>query len=81
MASDASFADTPERKSSQGYYFQLYGGYIYYKALKQKTVTTSSIEAELLSVLLTVKELIWWKRFFANIGFELDDEALVYCDN
>ena len=81
VASNASFADTADRKSSQGFCFQLYGGCIHYKATKQRTVTTSSTEAELLSISLTVKELIWWKRFFTNLGFKLDDEVSVYCDN
>ena len=44
-------------------------------------VIISSTKAELFSVLLIVKDLIWWKRFFINIGFELNDEVLVYYDN
>ena len=81
VASDASFADAEDRKSSFGFCFQLYGGCIHYKAAKQKTVTTSSTEAELLSVLSTVKELMWWIRFYKNIGFELDEKYTIYCDN
>ena len=42
----------------------LHYGCIHFKATKQHTVTTSSTEAELLTVSLTVKELMWWKRFF-----------------
>src|SRR6266699_5447772 len=45
---DASFADdSTDRKSSQGYMITLYGTPIAWKASKQLTVTTSSIEAEL----------------------------------
>ena len=32
VTSDASYADTEDRKSSYGYCLQLYGGVIYYKA-------------------------------------------------
>ena len=81
VASDASFADNADRKSFYGYYFQLFGGAIHYKATKQKTVTTSSTEAELLGVTATVKELFLWKRFFSNVGFRLDQKPMVYCDN
>ena len=50
-SSDATFTDDPEtHKSSDGYLFQLYGGAISWRAGKQKTVTTSSTEAELLSL-------------------------------
>ena len=81
VASDASYGDNADRKSSYGYCFQLYGGPIQYKATKQRTVTTSSTEAELLAVSATVKELFFWKRFFHNIGLELKENISVYCDN
>jgi hypothetical protein len=67
-ASDAAFADDPNtRKSSDGYLFQLYEGPIDWRAAKQHTITTSSTEAELLSLSSTAKEFIWWTRFFSNI--------------
>ena len=81
VASDASFADAEDRKSSFGFCFQLYGGCIHYKAAKQKTMTTSSTEIELLSVSSTIKELMWWIWFYKNIGFELDEKYAVYYDN
>jgi len=50
-ASDTSFADNSvDRKSSQGYIIKLFGGPIAWRANKQDTVTTSSIEAELLAL-------------------------------
>ena len=80
-SSDASYADNVDRKSSFGYCFQLYGGAIQYRASKQNTVTTSTTEAELLAIAATGKELVWWKRFFQHIGFELNSKMSVYCDN
>jgi hypothetical protein len=81
-ASDAAFGDDPlTRFSSNGFCFMLYGGVIHYKATKQRTVTTSSTEAELLALSQTGKEFVWWKRLLENIGFDLDQEISIYCDN
>jgi hypothetical protein len=64
-ASDAAFADDPvTRYSTEGYLFKLFGGPIDWRSTKQKTVTTSSTEAELLALLHTAKEVLWWKRLF-----------------
>jgi len=57
-ASDAAFADNQiDRKSSEAYLCQLLGGSIDWKASKQKTVTTSTTEAELLAVSEAGKQL------------------------
>lgn len=81
-SSDASFADDIlTRYSSQGYAFMLFGGLIDWKANKQKTVTTSSTEAELLAVSEAAKELIWWLRFFNSINFSLGHTPYIQCDN
>ena len=81
-ASDAAFADDPDtRKSSDGYLFKLYGGAIDWKASKQKTVTTSSTEAELLSLSAATREVMWWKRFFTNIQFDTQQRTEICCDN
>ena len=55
---DASYANNPDRKSSEGYTFKLFGGMIDWAARKQLTVTTSTTEAKLLSMLHAGKELI-----------------------
>ena len=80
--SDAAFADDlGSRFSSAGFLFQLYGGPIFWKSIKQKTVTTSSTEAELLALTCTAKELIWWSRFFDSIHFDTQQSPTIYCDN
>lgn len=68
-ASDAAFADNPDRKSSEGFLFKLYGGPLDWTAKKQRTVSTSTTEAELLALSEAAKQLIWWKRFFQDICF------------
>jgi hypothetical protein len=81
-ASDAAYADNvPFRHSTEGYLFSLFGGPIDWKSTKQKTVTTSSTEAELLAMTHTAKELAWWKRFFNSIGFNPGHDLKIYGDN
>ena len=81
-ASDAAYADDAEtRRSSDGFLFQLYGGAIDWKAGRQKTVTTSSTEAELLSLSTAAKEVIWWRRFFAAVKFDTQQATEIHCDN
>jgi len=63
VATDASFADnTLDRKSSQAYVMVLFGGVIGWRANKQNTVTTSTTEAELLSLSQGAKEGQYIKR-------------------
>jgi hypothetical protein len=60
-ASDAAFADdTATRRSTEGYLFKLFGGAIDWYSTKQKTITTSSTEAELRALVHAAKETFWW---------------------
>jgi hypothetical protein len=80
-ASDAAYADNADQKSSEGYLFTLFGGPIDWRATKQKTVTTSTTEAELLALSRAAKEMRWWTRFFNAIGFDIEHEPTIGCDN
>lgn len=80
-ASDASYADNIGRKSSEGYIAYLFNGPIDWTARKQKTVTTSTTEAELLAISSASKHVMWWKRLFRSIGLDLDQKLSVLCDN
>lgn len=80
-SSDAAFADDLQtRCSSCGFCFQLFNGMIHWKAIKQKTVTTSSTEAELLALTVTAKEYIWWIRLFKHLNVEIES-PIILCDN
>lgn len=81
VSADASFADNADRKSTEGYLFTLFGGAIDWKSTKQKTVSTSTTEAELLSLSHCAAQTKWWQRFFSNLGLELDEETSIQCDN
>ncbi|KAF5197653.1 Transposon ty1-dr1 gag-pol polyprotein, partial [Thalictrum thalictroides] len=81
-ASDASYGDNvPGRTSSEGGLFKLFGGAIDYFAKKQKTVTTSSTESELLALSHLCAWLIWWERFFTNLDLDIEQNLTAWCDN
>src|SRR5436309_15659507 len=82
IASDASFGNcSTTRRSTEGYLFKLFGGAIDWSSTKQKTVTTSTTEAELLALSHAATEALWWNRLFEDIGFKLDHELIINCDN
>jgi len=80
-STDAAFGDIPDtRKSTEGYLFKLFGSPIDWKSTKQKLVTKSSTEAELVALSHASTEIYWWRRFFTQINLELEDYQ-VECDN
>ena len=80
-SSDASYADDVDtRRSTQGYVFTLFNGPIDWKSTKQRTVTTSTTEAELLALSTTGRETLWWTRFFETIQFDPGSYS-IQCDN
>ena len=80
-ASDAAYADNLDRKSSKGYIFSLFSSPIDWKASKQKTVITSTTKAKLLALSRVAKEIRWWNRFFTVIGFDIEHQPFIGCDN
>lgn len=79
--SDASYGDHADRKSSEGYLCKLFGAAVDWKASKQRTVTTSTTEAELLALSEAAKSAIWWKRLLRTIHLEYQDDITIHCDN
>jgi hypothetical protein len=82
-ATDAAYADHTDRTSSHGYVFKLFGAAIDWKATKQKTITKSTTEAELLALSLISSNVLWWKRFFKHIAFQpnISSTLRILCDN
>jgi hypothetical protein len=79
--SDAVYADDiPTRKSTEGHLFKLFQGPIDWRSTRQKQVTKSSTEAELMALSHAATELYWWRRFFKAISLTLDQYPLE-CDN
>ena len=57
--SNIAFADHRNTKYSfNRYAIKLFSGMLYFKAIKQKTVTTTNIKVELLALTLIAKEYI-----------------------
>lgn len=81
IASDASFADNADRKSSQGWIMKLCGGSIAWRATKQPTVTTSTTEAELLAVSETAREAMFMARLLKALDKQLEAAMTIQCDN
>ena len=81
-ASDAAYTgDHQTRKSTGGFLHKLFGGPIDWHSGKQKIVTTSRTEAELLALTRAAKNTIWWSHLFRNIDFKPGHELTVHCDN
>ena len=83
VGSDASFTDnTLDRKSSQAYLMRLFGGTIGWRTNKQDTVTTSTTEAELLSLAQAEKESLFVLRLINELRVTLDESTItIQCDN
>lgn len=82
VASDASFADdNATRRSTQGYLIKLFNGPITWQSSKQKTVSTSTTEAELLALSHVGKEVQHMTRIFESIRFDAEQTPEIECDN
>jgi hypothetical protein len=80
--SDIIFGDNiSSYRSIEGFLFMLFGEPIYWRSTKQRTITTSSTEVELLAMTHTAKELAWWTRFFKAIRFDPEHEFKIHADN
>ena len=80
--SDAAYADDAKtRKSSMGYLLKLYGAAIDWKATKQRSVVTSTTEAELHALTHAAKEILHLWRLFESLGFSPGTKPAIFCDN
>ncbi len=82
FASNAFFGDnTLDRKSFQGYIMKLFGGEVAWRANKQDTVTSSSTKAELLAILETAKEAIYFSRLMQALNLVIPEALTIECEN
>ena len=77
---DGAFAVHPNMRSHTGGTHSLGRGHIYSSSIKQKLVTRSSTEAELVGVHDILPQVLWTKYFLEAQGFKLHDTT-VYQDN
>ncbi|UYV85024.1 hypothetical protein LAZ67_X004326 [Cordylochernes scorpioides] len=79
--SDADFAGDPEtRRSTSGVVCKLAGGAISWLSQKQRSVSLSTTEAELVAASNTAKEVIWLNRLFSEIS-PLKEQPIIKVDN
>ena len=84
--SDSDFAsDSSTRCSVSGYIFMLGGGPICWQSKRQKSISTSTAEAEYVALCEASKQAIWVTGFLKELHIDnllIDDGGiLVYCDN
>jgi hypothetical protein len=77
---DASYGVHEDAKSHTGVYLTLGRGAVLGKSNKQKIVTKSSTEAELVAVTDSVGEIVWLRNFLIEQGYEMPP-AVLYQDN
>ncbi len=78
---DVLFANENDRKSAEKYAFKLFEELIDWAAKKQVTVSTSIIEAELLTLLHEAKKYIWWIHLFKKLKFDSNQDLIIYENN
>ena len=77
---DASFGTHQDMKSVTGVMIMIGGACIYIKSGKQKIITRSSTEAELVGLSDALSEILWTREFVLHQGVKVGP-AIVYQDN
>jgi len=80
---DADYAgDVNNRRSTSAYVFILYGGAISWSSKQQRTVATSTAEAEYMAAAACVKEAVWLRGLLCDLNVcDVSDAQLLYTDN
>ena len=78
---DASHAREPGRKSRSGHVFMMAGAAVTWFSKKQPVVALSSTEAEYYALSECVKEALWIRQLFEEIGMTINDPTVVHQDN
>ena len=79
---DSDFAgDIDSRKSTSGYVFLMDNAAVAWLSKKQPIVTLSTTEAEYVAASVCVCQAIWFKRILGELGYNVDRNTVIYCDN
>ena len=81
--SDSDWGGSDERRSTSGYTFILNGGAVSWASRKQSVVALSSTEAEYMALTHAIKEVLWLRALFIELGAPLHAKEIstVFCDN
>jgi hypothetical protein len=77
---DASYGTHPDGKGHTGIIITIGGGSIFVKSSKQKIVSKSSTESELVGLSDALSMIIWVRDFLIAQGYPMDS-AVIYQDN
>ena len=78
---DSDFAgDLDEKYSTTGFVLSVFGGAVVWCSTKQKSIATSTVEAEFMAASHAVKELAWLQGFLEELGVSPGSITL-YCDS
>lgn len=79
---DADFAgDSETQKSTTGLIILIAGGGITWKSQRQKIVTLSSTEAELVSLCTLTQEILWLRKLGIELSLTSTEPTRMLCDN
>ena len=79
---DSSLADqTDDHHSTSGYVFLLANGAISWSSWKQKTVAQNTTHAEYMAMTDTSNQGVWYRSFFTELGYTVDEPILLHGDN
>lgn len=79
---DSNFAGDPEdRKSVMGNCFFLNGAAVSWSSKEQRTVSTSTTEAEYIALGHAAREAVWIRRFINEMSFETVEGLTLHGDN
>jgi hypothetical protein len=80
--SDADYAnDKDDRLSVSGYTFLLCGGAVSWASRRQKTLATSTVEAEYMAIAEAAKEAVWWRLLLGELGYDVGQPTRLFNDN
>jgi hypothetical protein len=78
---DASHAQDVGRKSRSGHVIMMAGAATNWFCKKQPVISISSTEAEYYSLSEAIKEVLWVRQVFQEVGVPLNDPTIVHQDN
>jgi hypothetical protein len=78
---DASYAVHPDMKGHTGGTMSMGSGSIYSTSTRQKLVTRSSTESEVIGVYDVMPQLLWTRNFLIDQGVRADGNTTLYQDN
>ena len=79
---DANWAgDLENRRSTTGIIVKMNGDLVLWRSTRQKSIATSSTEAEYVSLGAAAKEVMWLRKLLAELGWMQDAATKIFGDN